>query len=157
MKNQLEKRHIRRLFVAGHTRDEIAELLNRPNVTSTSPFNMPELENLFEEYLAMTLSEKQQILLEEQIACRMYHLMDGVADLKRVNALLKEAGVKTCIPLLGIKQKIRELTAKKNSPQTDKNISTEELREDTKGIIDECYNRVFGKPQRRETQNRMQE
>ncbi|MBI5119033.1 hypothetical protein HZA56_21420 [Candidatus Poribacteria bacterium] len=153
MTTEFEKRHILRLFVAGHTAGEVAELLNRPSGNAASPVNTPDVEKLFEECLAMPMSEKQQALLAEQISCHMYRLMDSVADLKRVDALLSEAGAKMIIPLLGIKQKIREQMAKEDTPRVDKNSSTEQSQEHTEGIVDEYYNRVFKKSQNEETEN----
>ncbi|MBI5117299.1 hypothetical protein HZA56_12560 [Candidatus Poribacteria bacterium] len=158
MISELEKQDIFRLFAAGNTPDEVAEILNPPDEHSADnqPDPLPaapaenidisDIRELFNEYFAMTISEKyRQTLMPEHVTNRMHRLMDDIADLERLNVSLKKARGKTIISLLELKQKIKERMANEGALPTEENGSSESSEEDTKKIIDECYNRVFKK------------
>ncbi|MBI5115771.1 hypothetical protein HZA56_04815 [Candidatus Poribacteria bacterium] len=168
--SQLQKRSILRLFAAGKSLEEVAEILNRSDAhspdnqpgrkTEAAPaparkprarISMSRLEKFFEEYLAMPISEKQrQTLLAEQVSDRMHRLLDDIADLKRVDdALLEKSEEKTLIPLLDIKRKIKERMAKEDMPRAGGNSPSDSSQEAIRGAINECCERVlnYGNPE----------
>jgi hypothetical protein len=160
-----DKKHIFSLFAFGKTPDEVADILNGPDGGSTdnragstpdeaaAPIDILDIEKLFEEYLAMPISEKQrQTLLTEQVSNRVHRLMDDIADLERVDALLAKADGKEIVSLLDIKRKIKERMAKEDALPPERNGSSVSSQQNLNEVLAECYKRVFNVPQAQKTE-----
>ena len=139
-----EKKRMFRLFAEGKTPEQVfEELEDAPGSPAAGGVSRPQMEILFEEYIAMPIGEKLRLtLMTECVANRLHRLMDDISDLTRVDALLQGGAEKTITSLLDIKRKIKERMSKEFSPgaQERSGLANDEIDNE----IDEYYERIFG-------------
>lgn len=103
--------------------------------------SLKKAEQLYAEYLALPIGQKLELtLMPEHVADRTHRLIDDIADLTRLDALLSNADEKAAVALLDMKRKIKERMAKEQ-PATAQNQgpTQEEIDE-----IDRAYRKLFG-------------
>ena len=142
--NLTEKRRVFRLFAEGKTPEQVLEELeDAPGSPAAGGVSRPQMEILFEEYIAMPIGEKLRLtLMTECVANRLHRLMDDISDLTRVDALLQGDVEKTITSLLDIKRKIKERMSKEFSPGAQERSGP--ANDEIDNEIDEYYERIFG-------------
>jgi hypothetical protein len=133
-----------RLFAEGKTPEQVLEELeDAPGSPAAGGVSQPQMEILFEEYIAMPIGEKLRLtLMTECVANRLHRLMDDISDLTRVDALLQGGAEKTITSLLDIKRKIKERMSKEFSPGAQERSGS--ASDEIDNEIDEYYERIFG-------------
>ncbi|RJP64275.1 MAG: hypothetical protein C4532_19455 [Candidatus Abyssobacteria bacterium SURF_17] len=139
-----DRKRVFRLFAMGMTPEQVVETL-QSSPPASGEVRISKAEELLQTYLALPIGEKLQLtLLPEWVSNRTHRLIDDIADLKRVDALLATTDDKKLVSLLDIKRRIKERMAKECS--TGDGSEPHITDSDIENEINRIHEKVCGTP-----------